>query len=79
MLNSPSVFDVYARLCVTKENSHCVELSPSVFAVYARLCVTKENSRRVELYSVHTNPFKSFEFCVAGRDHFVRFVYVFAS
>jgi len=49
VLNSPSVFDVYARLCVTKENSHCVELSPSVFAVYARLCVTKENSRRVEL------------------------------
>ena len=53
--------------------------SLSVFDVYARLCVTKENSRRVELYSVHTNPFKSFEFCVAGRDHFVRFVYVFAS
>ena len=37
--------------------------------------MTKENSRRVELYSIHTNPFKSFEFCVAGRDHFVRFVY----
>jgi len=47
-----------------------------VYLLYViRLCVTKENSRRVELYSVHSNPFKSFEFCVAGRDHFVRFVH----
>jgi len=50
---------------------------PQCFVMCVRLCVTKENSRRVELYSVHTNPFKSFEFCVAGRDSIVRFVYCF--
>jgi WD repeat-containing protein 42A len=37
-----------------------------------KLCTTKENNHPVELYSIHANPFKSFEFCVAGRDHFVR-------
>ena len=60
---------VQGRLFDEFAEANCV-----VCAVCIRLCVTKENSRRVELYSVHANPFKSFEFCVAGRDHFVRSV-----
>ncbi|XP_067674843.1 DDB1- and CUL4-associated factor 8-like [Haliotis asinina] len=37
-----------------------------------KLITTKENDRKVALYSIHSNPRNSFEFCVGGRDHFIR-------
>ena len=37
-----------------------------------KLCITKENDRKVPLYSIHAHPFKSHEYCVGGRDHFIR-------
>lgn len=38
----------------------------------SRLGFTKESDRKVALYSIHANPFKSYEYCVGGRDHFLR-------
>ncbi|CAH0561312.1 unnamed protein product [Brassicogethes aeneus] len=32
----------------------------------------REDEREIALYSVHCNPLKTNEFCVSGRDHFVR-------
>ncbi|XP_041372422.1 DDB1- and CUL4-associated factor 8-like isoform X2 [Gigantopelta aegis] len=37
-----------------------------------KLCTTKENDRKVALYSIHSNPSNSFEYCVGGRDHYIR-------
>ncbi|KAK3581000.1 hypothetical protein CHS0354_013894 [Potamilus streckersoni] len=37
-----------------------------------KLVVTKENNKKVALYSIHSNPCNPFEFCVGGRDHFIR-------
>lgn len=37
-----------------------------------KLCITKENDKKIALYSIHANPFKTHEFCVGGRDHFIR-------
>lgn len=38
----------------------------------AKLCQTKLENRRVPLYSIHSNPVNSFEFCVGGRDRYIR-------
>ncbi|XP_032685012.1 DDB1- and CUL4-associated factor 8-like [Odontomachus brunneus] len=38
----------------------------------SKLLVVKEDIAEVQLYSVHSNPFNSNEFCVAGRSHYVR-------
>ncbi|XP_029178295.1 DDB1- and CUL4-associated factor 8-like isoform X2 [Nylanderia fulva] len=38
----------------------------------SRLLVVKEGSSEVQLYSIHSNPFNSNEFCVGGRSHYVR-------
>lgn len=37
-----------------------------------KLVATKENDKKVPLYSIHSNPVNSFEFCVGGRDHYLR-------
>ncbi|KAL3885744.1 hypothetical protein ACJMK2_025787 [Sinanodonta woodiana] len=37
-----------------------------------KLVITKEYDKKVALYSVHSNPCNSFEFCVGGRDHYIR-------
>ncbi|XP_020288878.1 DDB1- and CUL4-associated factor 8 isoform X2 [Pseudomyrmex gracilis] len=37
-----------------------------------KLLVVKEGSSEVQLYSIHSNPFNSHEFCVGGRCHHVR-------
>ncbi|ELU09524.1 hypothetical protein CAPTEDRAFT_156303 [Capitella teleta] len=37
-----------------------------------KLGFTKENNSRLPLYSIHANPSKSHEYCVGGRDHFLR-------
>ena len=37
-----------------------------------RLLVVKEGSSEVQLFSIHSNPFNSNEFCVGGRSHYVR-------
>lgn len=37
-----------------------------------RLLVVRDGSFHVQLYSVHCNPLKSNEFCVAGRSQWVR-------
>lgn len=37
-----------------------------------KLALTKEGERKIPLYSIHSNPVNSFEFCVSGRDHFIR-------
>ncbi|ODN01395.1 DDB1- and CUL4-associated factor 8 [Orchesella cincta] len=37
-----------------------------------RLLSVKEKSRKVALYSIHSNPLASYEFCVSGRDEYVR-------
>ena len=42
-----------------------------VFLFY-RLVTTKEKGKKVAMYSIHSNPCNSFEFCVGGRDHFIR-------
>lgn len=39
-----------------------------------RLVTTKENDRKIALYSIHSNPCNSYEFCVGGRDHYIRYV-----
>ncbi|XP_060578211.1 DDB1- and CUL4-associated factor 8-like, partial [Ruditapes philippinarum] len=36
------------------------------------LVTTKENDKKVSIYSIHSNPINSNEFCLGGRDHFVR-------
>ena len=33
---------------------------------------TKEKGKKVAMYSIHANPCNSFEFCVGGRDHYIR-------
>lgn len=38
----------------------------------SRLLVVKEGSLEVQLYSIHSNPFNSNEFCVSGRSRYVR-------
>lgn len=43
--------------------------------LYFRLTVTvNDDLRKIPLYSIHSNPANSFEFCVGGRDHFIRYV-----
>ncbi|XP_060086234.1 DDB1- and CUL4-associated factor 8-like [Ylistrum balloti] len=37
-----------------------------------KLVLTKEGEKKVPLYSIHSNPANSMEFCVGGRDHFIR-------
>lgn len=37
-----------------------------------RLVTTKENEKKVPLYSIHSNPTNSNQFCVGGRDHYIR-------
>lgn len=37
-----------------------------------KLLVVKEGSSEVQLFSIHSNPFNSNEFCVGGRSHYVR-------
>ncbi|XP_012540520.1 DDB1- and CUL4-associated factor 8 isoform X2 [Monomorium pharaonis] len=37
-----------------------------------KLLLVKENTSEVQLFSIHSNPFNSNEFCVGGRSHFVR-------
>ncbi|XP_012219313.1 DDB1- and CUL4-associated factor 8 [Linepithema humile] len=37
-----------------------------------KLLVVKEESSEVQLYSIHSNPFNSNEFCVGGRSHYVK-------
>ncbi|XP_018340404.1 PREDICTED: DDB1- and CUL4-associated factor 8-like isoform X2 [Trachymyrmex septentrionalis] len=37
-----------------------------------KLLVVKEGSSEVQLFSIHSNPFDSNEFCVGGRSHYVR-------
>lgn len=37
-----------------------------------RLVSVREKNRKVALYSIQSNPLASYEFCVSGRDEFVR-------
>ncbi|XP_071636980.1 DDB1- and CUL4-associated factor 8 isoform X1 [Temnothorax longispinosus] len=37
-----------------------------------KLIVVKDGSSEVQLFSIHSNPFNSNEFCVGGRSHYVR-------
>lgn len=37
-----------------------------------KLFTTKEKNCKIELYSIHSNPLKPNEFCVGGREHYVR-------
>ncbi|CAL1531774.1 unnamed protein product [Lymnaea stagnalis] len=37
-----------------------------------KLVTTKENEKKVPLYSIHSNPCDSRQFCVGGRDHYIR-------
>ncbi|XP_077262259.1 DDB1- and CUL4-associated factor 8-like isoform X2 [Temnothorax americanus] len=37
-----------------------------------KLLVVKDGSSEVQLFSIHSNPFNSNEFCVGGRSHYVR-------
>ncbi|KAH3715481.1 hypothetical protein DPMN_058192 [Dreissena polymorpha] len=37
-----------------------------------KLVTTKENEKKVSIYSIHSNPVNSNEFCLGGRDNFVR-------
>lgn len=37
-----------------------------------RLVTAKENDKKVPLYSIHSNPADSNQFCVGGRDNFIR-------
>ncbi|XP_064651323.1 DDB1- and CUL4-associated factor 8-like [Lineus longissimus] len=37
-----------------------------------KLHLTKEGDRKIALYSIHSNPSNSYEFCVGGRDHYIR-------
>ncbi|CAG5115618.1 unnamed protein product [Candidula unifasciata] len=37
-----------------------------------KLVTTKENDKKVPLYSIHSNPCDSRQFCVGGRDHYIR-------
>ncbi|XP_005093046.1 DDB1- and CUL4-associated factor 8 [Aplysia californica] len=37
-----------------------------------RLVTTKVGEKKVPLYSIHSNPSDSREFCVGGRDHYIR-------
>ncbi|KAH9495219.1 DDB1- and CUL4-associated factor 8 [Bulinus truncatus] len=37
-----------------------------------KLVITKENEKKVPLYSIHSNPCDPRQFCVGGRDHYVR-------
>lgn len=37
-----------------------------------KLVTTKENDKKVSIYSIHSNPINSSEFCLGGRDHFIR-------
>nr|CAD7260881.1 unnamed protein product [Timema shepardi] len=37
-----------------------------------RLLNVKEGERKISLYSIHSNPLNSNEFCVSGRDNFIR-------
>lgn len=69
------------KLALLQDSSHefysCGE-DAAVFEIDLRtekpnkLCITKEGDTRVPLYSVHANPFKTWEFCVGGRDHYIR-------
>lgn len=38
-----------------------------------RLLIVRENSRKVPLYSISSHPLDLNEFCVGGRDQYVRF------
>lgn len=42
------------------------------FQFVCRVLSLVENGRKVSLYSIHCNPLVSTEFCVAGRDEYVR-------
>ncbi|KAL4229253.1 DDB1- and CUL4-associated factor 8 [Mactra antiquata] len=37
-----------------------------------KIVTTKEKDKKVPIYSIHSNPVNSNEFCVGGRDHFIR-------
>ncbi|RUS86044.1 hypothetical protein EGW08_006198 [Elysia chlorotica] len=37
-----------------------------------KLVTAKENDKKVPLYSIHCNPTDSNQFCVGGRDHYIR-------
>ncbi|GFN86123.1 Ddb1- and cul4-associated factor 8-like [Plakobranchus ocellatus] len=37
-----------------------------------KLVTAKENDKKVPLYSIHSNPCDSYQFCVGGRDHYIR-------
>lgn len=37
-----------------------------------KLVTTKDKGKKVAMYSIHSNPRNSFEFCVGGRDHYIR-------
>ena len=42
------------------------------FNTHFRLAITKEGDKKIPLYSIHSNPANSYEFCVGGRDHYIR-------
>jgi len=69
------VSDYWYSFFILKLKFWLVEIVRLVVVVVVdnvRLCTTKENHNKVELYSIHSNPFKSEEFCLGGRDRFVR-------
>ncbi|KAG8226839.1 hypothetical protein J437_LFUL007080 [Ladona fulva] len=37
-----------------------------------KLVTVKEGAKKIALYSIHANPLSCHEFCVSGRDHFIR-------
>jgi WD repeat-containing protein 42A len=42
------------------------------FFSFLRLLYVKDGERKIALYSIHMNPLNNNEFCVSGRDNYVR-------
>lgn len=66
---------IYSIFCVYNPHSiltYNVNFSCIYKCTLSRLLVVKEGSSEVQLFSIHSNPFNSNEFCVGGRSHYVR-------
>ena len=68
-------------LSLVKDSSHVFHSSGEDAVAYQmdirerkpiKLCIVKDDDKKVPLYSIDTNPYKSYEFCVAGRSQQIR-------
>ena len=65
-------FTGYINAGVFFTHNLCINIFHLFHTLCCRLCVTKENDRKVPLYSIHTHPIHTHEFCVGGRDPYIR-------